>query len=690
MGRRKFNGEKKYGAKGRAGLAILLSLCLVVGLVGVTAYAAEITANDETNNIVIIYTGDMHGKPDTNITLAGLKAYANERQAKSKYVEIVDAGDSLSGSAIASSSDGKYMMDAMNEVGYGIAVPSTDDFSFGVDLLTSTIDNSSSYEYLSCNFVNASTGKTVFNAYKTVVYGNTKVAYIGISDPLTASITKATIDSSKYKFIGKDSASELYTAVQNAADAAKAAGADYVIAIGHLSETGSDPLSAKSIIANTTGITAFIAGGDHVAISGDQVKNKSGQSVLLTSAGANISNIGAITLSPGKSVSSQLISNYSYRYIKTNDAITALTQKYSKELTNVFATSAVDLTSADSDGVRTVGKSETNLGDLVADAYKKASGADIAFVEASEIQGKISHGDVSYSDILNVLPGGNNLSVYTVSGGEILDALEMAARLFPSNNEGFLQVAGMTFDIQETVKSTVTVDASSKFTGVKGEYRVTNVMIGGKELDLMDDYTVVASDAFWAGDTGYAMFEEATLKSKDVATDIGALYDYIASDLNGKITDKYAKQAGRIDYIKLARQSEIDAEIEAGVQQKLSDYTDELEELKEEVATQDQIIAVRTATVKAATTVLKSGSKRKIKITWTNSKKIDGMKYQIYKSTSKYTGYSKIYTASGLKLTNTSSIKKGKTYYYKVRGYKYIDGKYYYTDWSNVTYKTVK
>ena len=675
--------------KTKGALAILLSLCLVVGLVGVTAYAAE-TANDETNDIVIIYTGDMHGKPDTNITLAGLKAYANERQAKSKYVEIVDAGDSLSGSAIASSSGGKYMMDAMNEVGYGIAVPSAGDFSFGVDLLTSTIDNSSSYEYLSCNFVNASTGNTVFNAYNTVIYGDTSVAYIGISDPLTASMTPNSFVDGKYKFLGANGASELYTAVQNAADAAKAAGADYVIAIGHLSETGSDPLSAKSIIANTTGITAFISGGEHVAISGDQVKNKSGQSVLLTSAGANISNIGAITLSPGKSVSSQLISNYSYRYIKTNDAITALTQKYSKQLTNVFATSAVDLTSADSDGVRTVGKSETSLGDLVADAYKEASGADIAFVEASEIQGKISHGDVSYSDIMNVLPNGNNLSVYTVSGGEILDALEMSARLYPSNNEGFLQVSGITFDVQETVKSTVTVNASGKFTGVKGEYRVTNVMIGGKELDLMDDYTVVATDAFWAGDTGYAMFEDATLKSKDVKSDCGALYDYIRDTLDGKITDKYAKQAGRIDYIKLARQSEIDAEIEAGVQAKMKDYTDEMAELKEEVETQNQIIAVRTATVKAATTAIKSGSKRKVKITWTNSKSISGMKYQVYKSTSKYTGYSKIYTTSGLKLTNTSGIKKGKTYYYKVRGYKYINGKYYYTDWSNVTYKTVK
>lgn len=105
--------------KKKAILSILLALCLAAAMMPMSAYAAE----DVSNDIVVIYTGDMHGAVDSNITLAGLKAYANERQAKSRYLEIVDAGDALSGNAIANASGGEFVVEAMNEVGYGIAVP---------------------------------------------------------------------------------------------------------------------------------------------------------------------------------------------------------------------------------------------------------------------------------------------------------------------------------------------------------------------------------------------------------------------------------------------------------------------------------------------------------------------------------------------------------------------------------------
>ena len=364
-------------------------------------------------------------------------------------------------------------------------------------------------------------------------------------------------------------------------------------------------------------------------------------------------------------------------------------QKYSYDLKKSFAVSEVKLKSADSSGVRIVGRSETNLGDLCADAYRAATGADIAFVEASEIQGEIVAGDISYNDIVKAMPSNGDVSMFTVSGGEILDALEMAARLFPVNNEGFLQVSGITFDIQETVKSSVTVDEKGNFTGVKREYRVTNVMVGGKELDLMGDYTVAATEAFLTGKTGYTMFEEVGKKISNITTDNQALYQYIAKELKGKVPAVYSEQAGRIDYIKLARQSQIDAEIEAGVEERMENYSEEMAALREEIAIQKEIIAVKSVSTKLSSSLVRSGSKRKVKLSWRLSEKVDGLKYQIYKSQKRNSGYKKCFTTSKQTFTNTSGLKKGKTYYYKVRGYKYLGGKYYYTAWSNVSYRKI-
>ena len=675
--------------KKKAMLSLLLALCLAVTMIHTAAYGAE----DVSEDIVILYTGDIHGGVGANISLAGLRAYANERQAKSKYLEIVDAGDALSGTALANASKGKFVVEAMNEAGYGIAVPGVHDFDFGVNTLLDELAPMADYKYVSCNFTDIETWETAFKPYEIVTYGDTKVAYVGISDPATMSKSSVGFTENsgggKYNFIYGGDGKYLYSIVQYAVDMAKRDGADYVVAIGHLDSQGEAAYTPKSVIANTTGINAFIAGNSHSSIVGQQVKDKDGKSVLLTSAGSGLKNIGVLTITPGKNISSQLVSNYAYRYIKTSTAIRSLEQKYAASLKETVASSEVRLNSANSDGIRTVGSSETNLGDLCADAYRAVTGADIALVEASEIEGEIAAGDISYADIERVMPANASISMFTVSGGEILDALEMAARLFPATNEGFLQVSGLSFDIQETVKSSVTVDSKGNFTGVQKEYRVTNVMIGSKELDLMGDYTVAATEDFLTGATGYTMFEDVSKKVTGITTDNQALYQYITKDLKGKISAAYENKAGRIDYIKLARQSQIDAEIEAGVTEKIKNYSQEMAALREKIELQNQIIAVRSVTIKQSSSLKKSGSTRKVKLSWSLSQDIDGMKYQIYKSTKKNSGYSKIYTTSKQTFTNTSGLTKGKTYYYKVRGYKYINGKYYYTDWANICYRTI-
>ncbi|MBO7387844.1 MAG: 5'-nucleotidase C-terminal domain-containing protein, partial [Lachnospiraceae bacterium] len=81
---------------------------------------------------------------------------------------------------------------------------------------------------------------------------------------------------------------------------------------------------------------------------------------------------------------------------------------------------------------RIVRLSETNLGDLCADAYRAMSGADIAFVNGGGVRSTIKAGDITYGDIIKVHPFGNNMCMVEATGEEIYEALEMSANALPS------------------------------------------------------------------------------------------------------------------------------------------------------------------------------------------------------------------------------------------------------------------
>ena len=97
-------------------IALLLAACLMLGLM-TTAFAAD----EKSNDIVILYTNDVHCAVDDNIGYAGLAAYKKEMQAAYNYVALVDCGDSVQGDVIGTLSKGEYLVDIMIVVGYVFA-----------------------------------------------------------------------------------------------------------------------------------------------------------------------------------------------------------------------------------------------------------------------------------------------------------------------------------------------------------------------------------------------------------------------------------------------------------------------------------------------------------------------------------------------------------------------------------------
>ena len=140
--------------------------------------------------------------------------------------------------------------------------------------------------------------------------------------------------------------------------------------------------------------------------------------------------------------------------------------------------------------------SETNLGNLVADVIREAVGSDIAVTNGGGIRASINPGDITVADIYNVLPFDNSLVVVEMLGMDIIEALEHSVRLVPEQNGGFLQVSGLTFE----------VDPRAQPGG-----RVINVRVNGERISPSKTYTVATNDFLAAGGDGYETFMNAKL-----------------------------------------------------------------------------------------------------------------------------------------------------------------------------------
>ena len=530
-------------------LALLMALVLVLAGCAEAEEPVEEPVVEElalTGEVAVLYTNDVHCGVGDNIGYAGLAAVQAALEADGKTVILVDNGDAIQGDTIGTLSKGEYIIDIMNQIGYDVAVPGNHEFDYGMEQFLTLAKERAAFPYVSANFVKE--GETVFDPYVIIEAAGAKIAFVGICTPKTiTSSTPAYFQNEAgeyiYGFCQDETGAELYTAVQNAVDAARAEGADYVFAMAHLGiEAECMPWTSSDVIVNTNGIDVVLDGHSHSTIEGDIVKNKDGQDVILTSTGTKMANIGCLLIGTDGAVSTTLI----------NDAgalefIGGIEAQFEELVNEVVATTEVALTIKDpATGERMVRRQETNLGDLCADAYRAMSGADIAFVNGGGVRADIAAGDITYGNIISVHPFGNEMCMVETTGQDILDALEFGASKVPGENGGFLQVSGLTYEVDLNVESTATTDENGFFTGVTGEYRVKNVMVNGEPLDVNKTYTLASHNYMLKqGGDGFNMFQDDTLILDSVMIDNQVLINYIVEVLGGVVGEDYADPYGQ-------------------------------------------------------------------------------------------------------------------------------------------------
>ena len=555
---------------------------LVLLLIAVAAFVSALLWNGEgkkripEKDIAVIYTNDIHTyinnrKPNDekkakNLSYSAVAALKEDLAAQGKAVILVDAGDHIQGTAYGDMDKGATMIQIMNETGYELATIGNHEFDYGISRILELIKKAE-FPYISCTFYKTEDGKLVLEPYKIIEKGGVRVAFIGISTP--ESITKSTptffMDKNGnllYNFYSGEDGSEFYNAVQKAIDEAGSQ-ADYVIALGHLGvDISSVPFTSRDLIQHTHGLNAFIDGHSHTFIEHEYVKDSKGNDVLLTQNSAYFKSIGIINITKDGRISAEIMREYDRQDEKIAEIENGWIKTIDEKLGEKIAVLDTKMYVMDpkNPSQRIVRCHETNLGDFTADSYyyyfneKLKLNCDIAISNGGGIRNGINPGNISYFSAKTVFPFGNQICIAEATGQQILDALEKGAMFagifdeskhFPAESGGFLHVAGIKYEIDSTVDSTVRIDENGIWLGAPtGKYKVGNVMIYNREtaeyepLDLEKQYRLAGANYTLKnlGD-GMAMFKGIVPVLDFVGEDYIILADYFKSFKKGK--DKF-------------------------------------------------------------------------------------------------------------------------------------------------------
>lgn len=576
-------------------LALVLAMALCCGLF------SGVSAEEAKQDVVILYTNDVHTYIDNPLSydvIAGIKAELEKIYGQGNVL-LADAGDHVQGTAYGSMDKGDTILALMNAAGYDIATLGNHEFDYGMEKALANVQ-AAAFPYVSCNFYheeNGVPGEPVLEAahiFETA--GGLKVAFVGITTPET--FTKSTPayfqdenGSYIYGISGGEDGAALAADVQKAIDAV-ADNADVIIGLGHLGDDpASQPWTSEETIARVSGLDAFIDGHSHSSVIGKEVSGKDGQAVLLTQTGEYFDAIGMMVISgetgaittdligfnkltevvkdengevkkddKGNDVTEvvgyELVSNlYTGEAWPVNDEVAAIKEAWMADIDTRLGAkigeTALTLDNYDAEGKRLVRSQETNTGDFCADALyylfdNMGLDVDVAIMNGGGVRNKAVTGELTYKVAKSIHTFGNVACLQTVTGQQLLDALEWGARSAGTGEEcgGFLQVAGITYKIDtEWPESTRKDDKGVWIGGPTGGYRVHSVQVYNKEtqayepLDLTASYNLAGYNYTLRdlGD-GFNMFSGAVNVLDYVMEDYMVLANYI-SGFEGGVVD---------------------------------------------------------------------------------------------------------------------------------------------------------
>lgn len=490
---------------------LLLTFGIVFGLFGAMPVQAQ--DGNASGSIIfdvkIVHTNDIHARveEDDYNQVIGMDRLSGIAQAFTEGADgslMLDSGDTFHGQPIATLVKGESVAKLMKACGYDAMTTGNHDWSYGKDRLKE-LGGIANVKILSGNIKNAD-GTSFFDTDELVKEitknGKTlKIGVFGVSDPeMKNKTTPSNVE-------GLDFQDAVDYAKREAATL-KAEGCDVVIALSHT-------LDPKNVAAQVDGVDLWLCGHEHIELS-ESVTTPDGSKTYVSESGHYLNSVGLIDLNctmdedgsvhvdyEKTSVDYEEAQNYP-KDASVTDVLDTIKAENETALNRVIGTSPVEL-----DGVwEHIRIGQTNLGNVITDAYLLATGADIAFENAGGIRASIAAGTVTYGDVINVSPYGNYVVTKKLTGAQIKEMLESSFTIqkncivandsgewdaWPNDSGSYLQVGGIIvrFDPAQPAGA-----------------RVLSVQKDGQELDDTKEYTVAVNN-YLAGSDSYPQLANA-------------------------------------------------------------------------------------------------------------------------------------------------------------------------------------
>lgn len=475
----------------------------------------------EYKSLTLLHTNDMHGffieGSSDGMGAAKMATVIENMKKANKNVLLLDAGDALQGHSLVTLSKGEEGVKVMNALGYNAMGTGNHEFDYG-SAQTLKLAGMLNYPMLAANIKKAD-GTLLLDAYKIIEVDGVKVGIFGLATPETT--YKSHPDNTKgLKF------DDIYDTSNQMVSKLLGMGADVVVALAHVGDEGE--FTTEKLATTVRGIDVIIDGHSHSTYT----NGKTVGNTLIVAAGEKTKNLGVVELVlknnriafKGASLSTKLQNSKTVADPKIAALIAEIKTKNDVITGEVVATSPIALV-----GEKAVVRvSETPLGNLLAEALLKVSGANVSMTNGGGIRTSIDAGPVTKGEVLSVLPFGNTVRVIEVKGSDILAAIEVGVDSFPAEKGAFPHFAGMTV----------------KFDGAKpAGKRVHELKIGGVLVDLNKTYTMATNDFIAAGGDGYV-----SLKGKKVVAEFGTM-DQVLIDYMNKVGFEKAVKDGRIQNV---------------------------------------------------------------------------------------------------------------------------------------------